>query len=254
MADSQQYFLEPSTEDAQNHPNLKHTIVAGNEIGETTVILRDNNVGKDDAVKSPSADLHIVTPAYILIEIDPLNNWHVIKGQQYNLFISVFDAQNRKLFPSANLVAELDVQEGYFETTSQTANGTWITGTPVQAGSALVRATLIGVKDVHTGEILTLDKPLKAKAQLEIFAPIDIDPPVSYFPWDPLNLAKSQVIYSILGHETSASLTWASGNKSVATVAQNGIAKTTGQLGQSKIVASMTRASHNRGKFDVYDL
>ena len=70
LADSQQYYLEVG-DLASNHPRLKNVIVAGNVEGEVTVHLRDNNVGREDAVKSPSADLHIVPPAYIMIDIDP---------------------------------------------------------------------------------------------------------------------------------------------------------------------------------------
>ena len=89
---------------------------------------------------------------------------------------------------------------------------------------------------------------MKAKATLEIFAPIELDPPISYFPWAPLSTTKTQVVYTILGYENTAisAFTWTSFNKTVATVAQNGVAKITGNLGQTKIIASMTKARHNR--------
>ena len=239
---------------ARNHPNFKNSIVAGIHLGEAVVSLRDNNVGREDAVKSPSADLHIVAPSYITIDIDPHSNWNVIIGQTYNLHISVFDSHNHKLFPSANLVAELEVEEGYFESEYKTENGTWVTGQPLKVGSASVSAVLIGVKDIETGAVSTLDTPLRAVAQMEIFEPIQLDPPLLYFPWDPVLPAVHQISYAISGHESTplSSFVWSSMNASVATVTQNGVAKTTGQLGDTKIVASMNRANHNRGEAQVF--
>lgn len=110
-----------------------------------------------------------------------------------------------------------------------------------------------GVTDVKTGQLIALEKPLKAKATMEILAPIELEPKVSYFPWDPSSLSVTQVKYKIPGHETTP-FTWTSGNKSVATVAQNGIAKTTSQLGMTSIFAAMTRASHNKGEAQIHVL
>ena len=156
LTESLQYFLEVESDMAKKHPNLQNTIVAGNESGETSVILRDTNVGKDDQVKAPSAELHIVVPSYIVIEIaEPNANWNVILGQTYKLYITVFDSNNRKLFPSANMVAEIDINTEYFLIDEETKNGTWLTGKPINIGSALVEATLLGVEDVETGTVPT---------------------------------------------------------------------------------------------------
>ena len=81
LSNSQQYYLEIQSDLAKNHPRLKETVV-GLEVGECEIYLRDLNgkitiqanridtminniclflkVGKEDAVKSPSADLHVV--------------------------------------------------------------------------------------------------------------------------------------------------------------------------------------------------
>ena len=90
--------------------------------------------------------------------------------------------------------------------------------------------------NIFTGKLIALETPLKAKATLEIFAPIELDPRISYFPWEPRSTIKTQVVYTILKHETTASsaFAWTSPNKTVATVAQNGVAKITGNLGESQ--------------------
>ena len=90
--------------------------------------------------------------------------------------------------------------------------------------------------------------PLHAKAQLEIFEPILIEPQLSIFPWDPLALNYEQVVYSVIGTKSStSSFVWRSLNTTVSTVTQNGIGKTLGNIGESQIEASMNRASHNKG-------
>ena len=151
--ESLQYYLEVANDLANRHPTLQNTIVAGNKLGESSVILRDTNVGKDDQIKSPSAELQIVAPSYIEIGIaEPNDNWNVILGQNYKLYISVYDSNNRKLFPSANLVAEIEIEAGYFVIEDETQNGTWIHGQPIMIGSALVEAVLLGVTDVETGK------------------------------------------------------------------------------------------------------
>ena len=91
-----------------------------------------------------------------MIEIaEPNANWNVILGQTYKLYITVFDSNNRKLFPSANMVAEIDINTEYFLIDEETKNGTWLTGKPINIGSALVEATLLGVEDVETGTVPT---------------------------------------------------------------------------------------------------
>ena len=240
LADSQQYFLEVGDDFARTHPKDKNIIIAGSLPGETTVYLKDLNVGRDESVKSPSAELHIVNPAYIMIDIDPHNNWNVLENEYYSLSISVYDAQNHRLFPSSNLVAELEIEEGYFKVEKTVENGTWIYGKPLKIGSAVVRAVLHGIKDTETGELKPLENALKAKAQMEIFSAIDLSPPVIYFPWDPSGISMNQVAYKVKGHEKT-SFSWTSDNKTVATVAQNGVARISGQLGSSKVTASMTR-------------
>ncbi len=72
------------------------------------------------------------------------------------------------------------------------------------------------------------------------------------FPWDPARKSSQQVKYKILGQSASvSSFVWASKNTSVATVTQNGLAKTMGILGETEVTAAMNRASHNRGRAEI---
>ena len=161
----------------------------------------------------------------------------------------MFDHKHHKLFPSSNLVASLEIEDGYFEIDQVTQNGTWLTGKPLKVGTAWVKAVLRGTKDVKTGEVLELTSPLHAKAELLIYEPIVIEPKLSIFPWDPLALQFDTVAYSIIGTKSSTlSFIWSSLNSSIATVTQNGIGKTLGKIGETAIHAAMNRATHNRGE------
>ena len=111
----------------------------------------------------------------------------------------MFDQKHHKLFPSSNLVASLEIEDGYFEIDQVTQNGTWLTGKPLKVGTAWVKAVLRGTKDVNTGEVLELPTLLQAKAELLIYEPIVIEPKLTIFPWDPLALQFETVAYSVLG-------------------------------------------------------
>ena len=66
---------------------------------------------------------------------------------RYELSVDIFDAENRKMFPSSNLVVKLEFQQpGYFEVQRSTENGTWLTGSPLKPGNVQIRATLVGTR------------------------------------------------------------------------------------------------------------
>ena len=83
------------------------------------------------------------------------------------------------MFPSNNLVVTIEfLADGYFEVAETTANGTWITGTPIKPGSVSIRATLIGTRD-DSGYVTKLKMPLEAVATMEIYQQIDLQPQLS---------------------------------------------------------------------------
>jgi hypothetical protein len=93
--------------------------------------------------------------------------------------VDIYDAENRKLFPSSNLVVKVDfMQSGYFNVAQTTANGTWVFGTPIKSGTVQVKATLVGTRNAN-GYIDELAVPLTATAVMEIFEQIDLQPKIS---------------------------------------------------------------------------
>ena len=164
----------------------------------------------------------------------------------------VYTSDNHKVFMSENLVIDIEIDSGHFEASSQTSSS--VDGKPLKVGSSKVKALLRGTRDPETGTLTTLSKPLETSAKMEISDPIVLEPRVSVFPWDPVTLPKDQVSYRVLGSSSASAkrLTtnffWSSMNSSLVTVTQNGVAKTSGLApGEVAIVASMNRATHNKG-------
>ena len=70
--------------------------VTATSLGSTTVKLTDMHISSDAAggdghqdFRFPSADLTVVEPAYITLNIDPHDNWNVIVGNDYQIHVQV---------------------------------------------------------------------------------------------------------------------------------------------------------------------
>lgn len=85
LTSSPQYYLEAKNTDlvTVDVANVR----AGSNLDWTLIFLRDKNVDRstdlgETELKSPSADIHIVDPDHISIEIDPYKSWIVLVGNQ----------------------------------------------------------------------------------------------------------------------------------------------------------------------------
>jgi hypothetical protein len=85
LTSSPQYYLEAKNTDlvTVDVANVR----AGSNLDRTLIFLRDKNVDRstdqgETELKSPSADIHIVDPDHISIEIDPYKSWIVLVGNQ----------------------------------------------------------------------------------------------------------------------------------------------------------------------------
>eukprot|EP00095_Tigriopus_kingsejongensis_P012070 maker-scaffold60_size442463-snap-gene-0.28 protein:Tk12070 transcript:maker-scaffold60_size442463-snap-gene-0.28-mRNA-1 annotation:"nuclear pore membrane glycoprotein 210" len=246
---TQQYFLAVANSEIVKLESESSSEVVGHSLGSTEVYLKDHNVHPDDYVRPPTAEIHVVTPAYITLSIHPYNNWNVLLHNHYEISVEIFDSNNNRIYPSDNIEMKVDIPQDYFKTEERSRNGTWHSGSPIQVGIADVSATLYGVKDRH-GHLIELKSPLSASAQLEIFDGILLDPALAIFPWDPVSRPSFQIQYVVQG--AGAPFLWSSSNQTVATVTQNGVALTNpDNVGGTEIKAAMNRASHNYGRARV---
>lgn len=246
---TQQYFLTVANKDLVRLESESSSEVVGLALGSTEVYLNDHNVHPDDLVRPPTADIHVVVPAYITLSIHPYNNWNVLINNNYEITVEIFDSNNNRIYPSANIVMKVDIPQEYFKTQESSSNGTWHFGQPIKVGIADVSATLYGIKD-RNGQLIELKTPLSTSAQLEIFDGILLDPALAVFPWDPVTRPSFEFQYVVQG--AGSPFLWSSANQTVATVTQNGVVKTNPEnVGGTEVKAAMNRASHNFGRARV---
>ena len=241
---SSNYYLDVEKGEVADH--VDQTSLLGLALGQSDVKLKDKHMAGDEDFVYPTAELHVVEPAYIALKIEPHNNWNVIVGEDYTLSVDVFTQDNHRLFPSANLVVDIQVDSHYFATESRSFRS--VDGKPVRAGSVEVQAVLTGTKHPKTGEVVGLKTPLKTKVVMEIFEPIVLQPALSVFAWDPVSLPQEQVVYKIGSASQGQTFRWSADNATLVSLTQNGVARTSGlHTGDVEIVAAMNRAAHNRG-------
>ena len=85
IATSAQYYLELEDETLAKIDASNALVTAGSNLGTSSIFLRDNNVELRSDLgeleyKSPRADLHVVQPDHIGIDIDPFKSWIVLVG------------------------------------------------------------------------------------------------------------------------------------------------------------------------------
>ena len=173
-----QYHLQSENTDLAMLDRFDQALMRGLALGSTEVTLKDSNLAPEDVIRPIQADLFVVTPVYITISVNPHKNWNVIVGNTYELVVDIFDGKNNKIFPSDNIVMQLEVEAGFFEIEHRTENGTMLVGKPIKVGTAEVSVTLLGVRD-ESGDLLELSPHLHASGQLEIFDQIKLTPGLS---------------------------------------------------------------------------
>lgn len=85
-----QYYLEAENTEIAVSTKKTGNVTALKE-GNTRIVLRDRNVGKDDPVlKLPAANLHVVQPDYMVLNILPHKNWAVLVGDHHDIVAELY--------------------------------------------------------------------------------------------------------------------------------------------------------------------
>lgn len=85
-----QYYLEAESIDVASSTKKTGNITAL-KVGNTRVVLRDRNVGKDDPVlKLPAANLHVVKPDYLVLNVMPHKNWVILAEDVHDIVAEVY--------------------------------------------------------------------------------------------------------------------------------------------------------------------
>ncbi|CAH1116509.1 unnamed protein product [Phaedon cochleariae] len=236
-----QYYLQAENEEI-SYTNKKTGNVTALKEGDTRIVLRDRNVGKDDPLmKLPAAHFHVVKPDYIVLNILPHKNWAVLVGDHHDIVAEIYSSTDHKLYIGGSVQLYMDVSPE-FVVTSRSANGSWLTGYGIKSSIATVQASLDGVYHEKTGKI-KFDKPVTAKGELLIYPRITITPSEIILPWDPIIRPKYDV--DLVAKGGDGRFLWSSSDHNIGMVSQTGHVRTHSN-GFFEVSAVMLRNHHNR--------
>ncbi|KAJ8985935.1 hypothetical protein NQ317_010692 [Molorchus minor] len=236
-----QYYLEAEDEDIVS-TNKKSGNVIALKNGNTKIVLRDKNVGKDDiALKLPSANLHVVKPEYMVINVLPYKNWAILVGDHHDIVTELYTSDDHKLHIGGSVHINVEIAPE-FSVMSRTTNGSWLTGYGVKSSIVNVLATLEDVFHEKTGK-LEFDSPITARGDLMIYQRITLSPSEVILPWDPITRPKYDI--DLVARGGDGRFLWVSNDHSIGLVSQTGHVRTHSN-GYFEVSAVMLRNHYNR--------
>ncbi|XP_018577251.1 nuclear pore membrane glycoprotein 210 [Anoplophora glabripennis] len=236
-----QYYLEAENSDIASSFKKSGNVTALAE-GHTRIVLRDRNVGDNDTIlKLPAANLHVVQPEYVVLNVLPYKNWAILLGDHHDIVAEVYSSSDHKLYIGSSVQMYMDVSPE-FHVASRTANGSWMSGFGIKSTVAVVQASLEEVYHEKTGKI-TFPKPITARGDLMIYPRITIAPSEVILPWDPITRPKYDI--DLVAKGGDGRFLWTSSDHSIGVVSQTGHVRTYSN-GFFEVSAVMLRNHHNR--------
>ncbi|XP_063241052.1 nuclear pore membrane glycoprotein 210-like [Bacillus rossius redtenbacheri] len=240
---SPQYYLE--VQDPSVAAISDEGLATGRLAGKSRVLLHDRNVEDKEIVKMPSVSITVVKPYSVSLAVLPHRNWALLVRENCQIVVEIYDRNDHKLHIGSKTQVAVEIPAEYFHVEESTKNKTHNSGWPVQVGTAVVKAELLGVHGCASGTL----QSISAQAEMFIFDKIVVVPSQVVLPWDPLLKPRYEVKLSVTGGD--GDFLWSSSNVGVAAVTQSGVINTQ-SLGVASIIASMTRNQHNRGVARVW--
>ena len=88
---------------------------------------------------------------------------------------------------------------------------------------------------------------------MEIHPALELEPPLTILPWDPVSASMYKVKHNLTGGE--APFSWSSSLPSLAATSQLGVSEVQGEImGSSQVSVAMTRAPHCKAEAEVNKL
>ncbi|KAJ8925773.1 hypothetical protein NQ315_009621 [Exocentrus adspersus] len=236
-----QYYLEAEDQEIASSVKKSGNVTAL-AVGQTRVVLRDRNVGNNDTIlKMPSANLHVVQPEYIVLNVLPHKNWAVLLGDHHDIVAEVYSSSDHKIYLGTSVQMYMDVSPEFF-VVSRSANGSWMTGFGIKSTVAVIQASLEEVYNEKTGKI-KFPKAITARGDLMIYPRITISPSEVILPWDPVTRPKYDI--DLVAKGGDGRFLWISSDHSIGVVSQTGHVRTFSN-GFFEVSAVMLRNHHNR--------
>ncbi|CAG9865544.1 unnamed protein product [Phyllotreta striolata] len=235
-----QYYLETENKDVAM-TYKESGMVEGVSDGSTRVVLRDKHVDSNDPLmKLPAANIYVMPPEYLVLNIMPHKNWAVLVADHHDIVAELYTKDDHKLVVGPNARIEMEVTSE-FAVVSKSANGSWLTGYGLKPSVATVQAELKGVNSETYGKITF--KSINAKNDIMIYPRMTIVPSEVILPWDPVNRPKFDLQLTVKGGD--GRYLWISTDNSIGMVSQTGMVKTLSN-GFFEVAAVMLRNHNNR--------
>ncbi|VDI43866.1 nuclear pore complex protein Nup210, partial [Mytilus galloprovincialis] len=220
------------------------------ELGSTEIVLTDKNIKENDSLTKPTAMLYVVTASYLAFVVLPHRKWVLETGRQYEILIELYDKDSHRIHPSDNIIIEAAFPSTYFKLHYSTKNGTYHTVTTLQKGKTNIDGALTTIirKD---GSEYAINPVIKQSQDVEIYDPIKVNPPLLYFPWDPVKETNHR--YQLKATGGSGDYIWSSNNLDTTSVNVRGEI-TTSNLGKSTVTAADTRNQAHKGSSTIHVL
>lgn len=212
---SQYYFEIENTEYATVTGNVAH----GSALGRTNVILRDRNVADWDVSSSSSSDaatakqqaprasLTVTQASKIKLRLMPDNNWSTISGRRHDIAIDLYTKDDNRILLGAAHRIDSTFDEKTFYPIERCQNGSLIHGEAIRVGNTPVHATF---------------EQLSAKADLQVFQPLELTPQTVLLPFDPNNPKRQKIQFTATGAD--GAYTWTSLSARLVTISGTGMA------------------------------
>uniref|UniRef100_A0A1I7W2P4 Nuclear pore complex protein 12 n=1 Tax=Loa loa TaxID=7209 RepID=A0A1I7W2P4_LOALO len=220
--------------------NPSSSMVTAVSYGTTEILLIDENVKSLNALKPPSARIHVVEPSSLYIRISG-DLWYLEIGHEYDISFVVTDADSNTIYIPENAVFESVIPDEYFKVISKSRNGSYFNVKAIKSGTTKLRAAFISVMSSE-GE-LRMSSSVKNEITAVISKPIEVIPPYVAFPYIDAKRIHSK---KLLARGGTGSFTWSSMNPDVASVDSSGILLT-GNLGRTEVIAQDAQNSAHFG-------
>uniref|UniRef100_A0A8R1XTR6 BIG2 domain-containing protein n=1 Tax=Onchocerca volvulus TaxID=6282 RepID=A0A8R1XTR6_ONCVO len=221
--------------------NSLSSIVSAINYGITEISLIDENVKLLNALKPPSARIHVVEPSSLHIKISG-NSLYLEIGHEYDISFVVTDADNNVMYIPENAIFESAISKEYFKVISKSRNGSYFNVRTIKSGTAKLRAAFVSVMSSE-GE-LKISSSIKDEVAVVISEPIEVIPPFVAFPYIDAKKIHSK---KLLARGGTGSFTWSSMHPEIASVDSNGILLT-GNLGETEVIAQDVQNNAHFGK------
>ncbi|KAL1439439.1 hypothetical protein MTO96_010253 [Rhipicephalus appendiculatus] len=181
---------------------LEGLCVLAQKLGQTQVLLTNAHLSVDG--RQPTADVHVVKPSYLRLSVSPGGAWVLECQASYWVEVQLFDEQQHQIHASEGLQVDVHFPPEYFEVNYSTENGTGHWVRTLQNGSTVIRAELLGCRQLD-GSLLPATALGEQSVSIE--ERLTVQPEEVWLPWEP----KKQPAYMVEVHAyggTGAPVRW----------------------------------------------